>query len=553
MVNILKFPDQRTALDDQEFLKGDDDTLRFDAKGELAIPNVYAPDLNQKPSSKDWTNQELADLFRVKHLLGAAGIVSETDRGITDEGDPWFIFCNARGEVFIHLCRLSQEYLLDSSGIKSPITGRNFTELLESFTKSELQSQASEDAPEKHSHRVVRFHRNGTVLLHPTTMLAALVWTLFLESEDIVMVLPEDAKNANDTLSKTFASLSEGSDETKSASAEQHYEDSFVINGSEEVGKVDKESVEHHLSVLFSPTDEKVTYNTYAVGLSMIAICLGFVSETRVADIDEVDPKQLLQFSTINANVKNYQNLDVTEPQTKDIGDFLTVLADIVISVNAFSQGPVLSDESNNILGTAFGNSSAECETTLCLDFTTVEVKTSHPEKLNLHKDSDGLASNHQNIDTTINTLLSSSSVAVQEIEHTFGLSFSDFIHAFQSTVHEYKVNENTILADFDVDVGTLQKVNNFITTSEFSQKSNPMQGELQRLDNQAHDFIVFLMENKDGVEIMSVDGEWILFDTTIFDANPEEAIFMSWSLDSGDLISMIGLRSDYEAFDLIA
>jgi collagen type I/II/III/V/XI/XXIV/XXVII alpha len=48
---------------------------------------------------RGWTNEELAELYRVEHALAQAGIVVETDHGVTDEGDPWFVFCRPGGEV----------------------------------------------------------------------------------------------------------------------------------------------------------------------------------------------------------------------------------------------------------------------------------------------------------------------------------------------------------------------------------------------------------------------------------------------------------------------
>ena len=46
--------------------------------------------------SRDWTQQELAEFYRVEASLVRANIEIETDRGRSDEGDPWFVFCNAR-------------------------------------------------------------------------------------------------------------------------------------------------------------------------------------------------------------------------------------------------------------------------------------------------------------------------------------------------------------------------------------------------------------------------------------------------------------------------
>jgi hypothetical protein len=41
--------------------------------------------------SSDWNQQELSDFYRVESALLQGGLSVTTDRGISDEGDPWFI------------------------------------------------------------------------------------------------------------------------------------------------------------------------------------------------------------------------------------------------------------------------------------------------------------------------------------------------------------------------------------------------------------------------------------------------------------------------------
>ena len=39
-----------------------------------------------------WTNQEIADFHRAVNILKQAGLNTDVDSGVTDEGDPWFVF-----------------------------------------------------------------------------------------------------------------------------------------------------------------------------------------------------------------------------------------------------------------------------------------------------------------------------------------------------------------------------------------------------------------------------------------------------------------------------
>ena len=52
-----------------------------------------------------WRNDELAELYRVEHSLVQAGVVVETKSGLSDEGDPWFVFCHPDGHVVVHTAR----------------------------------------------------------------------------------------------------------------------------------------------------------------------------------------------------------------------------------------------------------------------------------------------------------------------------------------------------------------------------------------------------------------------------------------------------------------
>lgn len=126
----------------------------------------------------DWNNQELSDLYRVKQLLEKAGIQIMTDRGTSDEGDPWFVFCQSNGEVFVHLCRFDGIYLLDSPNIGTPLTGYNFKELIDGFVQRTVKLQTGEN--------VVQLHAKNRLNLHPAIMLTALIWSLYLASDELV-------------------------------------------------------------------------------------------------------------------------------------------------------------------------------------------------------------------------------------------------------------------------------------------------------------------------------------------------------------------------------
>ena len=110
-----------------------------------------------------WGNDELAELYRVQHALVQARIAIETDRGVTDEGDPWFIFCRPGGEVIVHATRYDGVYRLYSPVLPQPLTGSSFAALTRSFL-SGLRTPVQTDA---------------TVSIHPAALLSVLIAAIF--------------------------------------------------------------------------------------------------------------------------------------------------------------------------------------------------------------------------------------------------------------------------------------------------------------------------------------------------------------------------------------
>ncbi len=141
----------------------------------------------------DWTNQELADLYRVEALLVQANIRIETTRGVSDEGDPWFVFCHADGEVFVHLARIDGLYILDGPGLDTVLSGPSFAALIDRF--------AGAVASRTPAGNIVQFRPGRTdsvVRLHPAVMLAALVWSLYLASDHLVGSAQAGELDSND-------------------------------------------------------------------------------------------------------------------------------------------------------------------------------------------------------------------------------------------------------------------------------------------------------------------------------------------------------------------
>jgi hypothetical protein len=118
-----------------------------------------------------WTNEERAQFARIERLLEDAGFAVDIEHGLSDEGDPWCVFCaRATGEVLIHVARIDGRVMFDSTALPRPIEGVSFERCAERFFEDvSLPMPVNE--------------RRGKVYLHPSAMLASLFITILLYAQ----------------------------------------------------------------------------------------------------------------------------------------------------------------------------------------------------------------------------------------------------------------------------------------------------------------------------------------------------------------------------------
>jgi len=126
------------------------------------------------PSSRGpqpWTNVELAELYRVVDILGRAGLAVETDMGMSEEGDPWFVFCRIDTmDVIAHFARIDGQFVAASIAVDETYRGANFRQIVDRM----VQSQPLILPPPG---------RGTRLLLHPSVILTAFVATALAHSE----------------------------------------------------------------------------------------------------------------------------------------------------------------------------------------------------------------------------------------------------------------------------------------------------------------------------------------------------------------------------------
>lgn len=145
---------------------------------------------------RDWSQRELAEFYRVEAALLQAGLRIETDRGVTDEGDPWFVFCRADdGEVFIHFARSRGEYLIAGPGYDGLSRGRDFAAL-------------TRDIISRHPLVQTPAGRKSNVFMHPAALLIAIVGTAFFKTGEAKAA--EDGPHRAETRRQLFVGAASG-------------------------------------------------------------------------------------------------------------------------------------------------------------------------------------------------------------------------------------------------------------------------------------------------------------------------------------------------------
>jgi hypothetical protein len=126
-----------------------------------------------RKGASDWSQQELSEFYRVESALLQGGVMVATDRGLSDEGDPWFVFCREDdGEVIAHFARIDHQYVVVSSAFSGVARGRDFRILVAELINARPQMLPS------------RSSQTQNVFMHPASLLVALVATAFLMSSE---------------------------------------------------------------------------------------------------------------------------------------------------------------------------------------------------------------------------------------------------------------------------------------------------------------------------------------------------------------------------------
>lgn len=142
------------------------------------------PFLRRSCNSQDWTNDELAQLYRVENSLIQLNIALETERGQTDEGDPWFVFCRTEGEVLVHFARFDGLYHLHAPAVPLNLTGHSFEQLARRFVDVYPVNVPAKPDPK--------------IVLHPSAIFTILIAAaVFASDHGAQAATPDDESNSH--------------------------------------------------------------------------------------------------------------------------------------------------------------------------------------------------------------------------------------------------------------------------------------------------------------------------------------------------------------------
>lgn len=141
------------------------------------MPTAQVFSFFRQPAPRDWSPQDIAEFYRVELVLIQAGLRITSARGLSDEGDPWFVFCRAEDdEVIVHFARIDGSYVISSPAYCNNAVGRDFRSLVRGLIESHPMLQLRP--------------RGDNLFLHPSALLVVLVATALFKLSPAAAATP---------------------------------------------------------------------------------------------------------------------------------------------------------------------------------------------------------------------------------------------------------------------------------------------------------------------------------------------------------------------------
>lgn len=512
--------------------------------------------------SYDWTNQELATLFRINRLLNLADLTIGTDRGVTDEGDPWFVFLDPKGDVFVHLCRIRTIYMLDSACQSSVVKGHSLNDLVEAYVQ---QLGVTKEDRSRARQNIIQLAeaKDRKVTVHPAAALAALIWTIYLQTDEMnaaPLTGESSSEGAVPGLLMEPALLEEA--ELASFSLA---EEGTLLAAEANIGH-DPDHAEKSVNLTMPA-------NYVGMGLSALALTYG------------LDPfvGNMMQSADTLSKGTSVEKTKLNETDQKSLETMLLSISgadwNILQDFGEGAEGIWSSLLDYDLFASSLVNSQVETivsELMQAMDITASLLTSEQLLKaplLTLEVGSE-VFSNMRNKSYQIEK---EDKKEVQELalrESSDPEDTVDSEEALLVEMPEIQVESSYVLPNsLPTDVAAVLKEYGFSTTGDIitnataqdylsgfeetaaqsEAKATQPEGQFGKYDQSVRDFISFLMENAEDVQMISYETELVIIDEATFHQDSSLTYMKSWDLDDGGRISTIGLKADFEAFDLIA
>jgi hypothetical protein len=512
-------------------------------------PNTWA-----RPQ-QDWSNQELASLYRAQRLLSLTGISFDVDRGLTDEGDPWFVFLDEADQVIAHFCRIDGMYYLDSAAQSDCIVATSLEALVGSFARRNEMLTASGTQSSAPS-QVIDFNSvvRAKVLMHPGVSLAALIWSVYVLSDGLVLPLwkqdPDvvDHANAPDTTSVLPVEL-ERSDFLAKLTSDPYLSDNKqgAVHVSNLLHSADSREANSSAATSNFGLNQSYVMNVIGFGLTAVSMSYGIYKWALPASI--LPPVQEILTTTAVAEAAASDEMSV------DLAGFFTSFAD---ALDLLAQSPTQTGD--------------EGETVSALARLIDHAKTSFEgiEFVSSLSDEAPLFDTLKHTESA-EPLAAKSTKVLVDVEmgevsegsaNNLGygaLSKQDFFQKLTEFNIIDAANFNELVSSLSAQ--TLPNVSNVPIAEQNDDTLAFLMEDIVEptahalFDQAARDFVVFLLMKDEDPQRSAYNGEIVLIDMTAFDGSDgSDGGFYtrSWSFEDGSVLSTVGLKSDFEAFGLI-
>lgn len=499
----------------------------------------------QQPSSlpapvTGWSNQELADLYRTQRILALAGVTTQVDRGVTDEGDPWFVFMDSQDEVLVHFSRFDGAYMVTSQMQDAPIKGDSLQDLVAEFSRRvKPVTQAGQSGQNVVS---IAKRNRDVVFIHPAAALAALVWSIYLMSDELIAATPMIAAGEAEGTGPTSVEKNAVGDIDP---ATDHADELPLVAQKTPPLPADQDLTKQ--GAIASPSREGLAlgfsgHGAKVVGasLSLVALAAGLPlpASNALEVADENGTLQKLSLASLSAALTQVKEKEAALLMASEI----TKLQQRQIDTTAPSdeEGPAETPTMETTAETPAAFEIVQPTHSAEIAILSTDVPEASPSSM-------ARVDVSESAKKVKEAPPASSADAASETakELSFLQSFDAAFESFEITSLD-KIAETELTQLLDPE-----------DTKDVPNPLSPIQGVhgLETFDQDARVFLDFLLHTYSNIKVVNLATEIIFIHMDAFDRNDSahEIYAKSWSFDDGGTISTIGFKSDMAQFDLIA